>query len=173
MQPGGRCGHRTATFRKHGLISRLIELVRRAGDVGRQRHLTARIEHVVDHALEFEPVQIAAPLDHGYRLAVRLEQHAAARFQRFADANLTQRAPLALDPFDQQLRRAARILLAMQPRTDHARVVQHQQIVRQQQIGKRVKPTMLDRTARGSITIRRLSVRLGNGVCAIRRSGST
>ena len=125
---------------------------------------TARVDHVVDAAPKFEAIQIAATLDHRRRLIERIEQHDAARLQRFADADLAQRATIALDPFDQQLGRAARILASVQPRANDTRVVQ----TRADRDGDNRSADRRSAGARqrrdcGSITIKRLSVRLGSG----------
>ena len=148
MQPRRRRGDRPRCSREHGLIARLVGLVRQ------RAQCTAATEPRRTHRRtsstlrsKFEAIQITATLDHRRRFIERLEQHDASRLQRFADADLTQRAPIALDAFDQQLGRAARVLASMQTRANHARVVQHEQIVRRQQVGQIREPLMRDRIA--------------------------
>ncbi len=145
MQPRRRRGDGTSVLGEHGLVARLIGLVSGARDVRRQRNLATRVDHRVDVAPKFEAIQIAAAFDHRRGLIERIEQHDASRFQRFADAHLAQRATIALDPFDQQLGRAARILASVQTRANDTRVVQNEQIRRRQQFGQVSEALVRDR----------------------------
>ena len=151
MEPRRRRRHRAVLARKKRLVVRTILLVCRAprGDVGRQRHLAAFRDGLVeDRAVEGECQRhLATPAFFGDR---RVELSEEADFSFLAEPNgvVGHKLPCGLDEgppvrpvetpvqcrFDPRLGAGAADATAEQPRGDHSGVVDDQLISRLQQV---------------------------------------
>ncbi len=100
--------------------------------VGRQRHLAVTLErpHRTPRKLEHPEVVLAA---HDPGLEAVGEEDAAAGRGRLARAQLDQRPLTGDHALEQYLDAPAGFLAAVEPRGDHARVVEYQQVTRAQQ----------------------------------------
>ncbi len=136
VQACSRCSHRAWHARVDRLIARAIGIVGCVRDVGRQGHLTMRLqqrEHVLI-VLQAKVEQIVGALDHGSLNRVR-QLDARTRSWAVAGAHVCEKLALAEDAFDQQLDPSAGLLGTEQPGLDHARVVEDEQIAGRQQVG--------------------------------------
>ena len=145
MQPGGRRSHGPGMLAVHGLIALLVLGVRRARDIRRQRRAAVGIEKLQHIAGEPKQVELAATRHHGHDLAIHQER--ASGMQGLADAHLAQRGVSAFDPLDQDLGAPPGILDRAHPRLDDAGVVDHEEIVRAQQIDDLAETPVRDHVA--------------------------
>ena len=146
---------------------------RRALDIGRQRHLAVALE-------ECDRLARAARTSQNWPCAcqrcatVRRRRSAAHPHpHRLLSRSCTSARAPRQRPLEQQLDAPARGLACRQPRRQHARVVEHQQIARLEQ--RRQSSPRDDRAScrcAASSTSSRLAERSGSGCCAISSGGS-
>ena len=130
-------------------VDRLVAiLVRRVGlavDVRRQRHAAETLEIGRDGLAEIEPVELALAPDH--RDCAVANEYRSSRLERLAGPHLAERLALPVEAFDDDLRLAAGILAADQAGLDDARVVDHEEVSRVEQIDDRLETAMPNRVA--------------------------
>ena len=149
MQPGGRRGDRAGLTREHGLVALQVAGVGVPVDVRRQRHFTELEQQFLQRlrGFEMQPEKtFVAPQHH--RMAAIGQFDPAALFRCLADAELDGGLMRAGDPLDQDLHRAAGALAPVQPRRQHAGVVEHQQIAGPQEVGQLTEHAVLPRLRR-------------------------
>jgi hypothetical protein len=164
VQAGGRRRHRTFDACEHGLIVGAVALILRPlrGDVGRQRHQPVRGDRLVQQrprqvegerdlsalALPKDGRVEAGPLAGAFGRAA--ETDPVAGTQPFAGAHegrpAVRREPLVQGRLDLD-ERAVAVAYAVQPRRDHAGVVEHQHVARPQQVGQVRHPAILQALA--------------------------
>ena len=132
MQPGGGGGDRAAVFGKHRLIALLVALQRRALQIRRNRHLALRRQQLRPRRLARQGKQRLVPPRY-LHLGITDANH-PANLRRFRGAHIRIRLMRALQALQQNLDAAAAFLLPEQPRRQHARIVEHQQIIGLEQI---------------------------------------
>ena len=132
VQAGRGGGHRARLAGEHGLIARLVGLIRLVLDVGRQRQFTQPLQHPGCRCIEADAQHHAARLarrdDRGaLRGVFRPEIQPAVRLGWMAGTHHRQHLVLAVDALDHHLDAPAAFLAPGQPRMDDPRVVEHQQ----------------------------------------------
>ena len=131
MQPCGGGGHSALIFGIHGLVARVVVVVGRAHDVGRQRQraifFQQRINIVSVVELQFE--KFADTLGHG-GVQAAFKYQLGAGFWRFGRADMRQRGVFVQHALNQGFDFAARDLLPEQPRLHYFGVVEHQHVAR-------------------------------------------
>ena len=156
MQAGRRRGNRAAAPRVNGLVAFPVRRVRRAFDVGRQRHLADRVDGGVDISAIGTPQADGSPaegapfedlgLEHH---AVPLEPHAATGAQLLPGMHQRVPAILVEAPEQQALHlAAARRAVPVQARRKHARVVHDHQVAGREQVWQIARVRACDRAAR-------------------------
>ncbi len=149
MQSGGGGGRRSGMARVDGLVALGIRFVRGARDVRRQRHLAVALQILVERfdALEAQAEEAAIALDDGGAHSAGQQQN-AARMGRMARAKLEHGFVRAKRAFEQQLDFAARRAQRVDPRPDHARVVENDQIAAREKPRQLGESTIGERCAR-------------------------
>ena len=145
MQARGGRGHRARLARVHGLVALVVGGAVGALDVRRQRHVADALQALAQRlgGVEAQARELALAAQHLDRAAV-VEQQAATGLERLGGAHLRQRLVLALQPLDQDLDPAAAVLAAVQPRRQHARVVEHQQVAGIEQLQQVAEAPVLE-----------------------------
>ena len=132
MQSGGGGGDGAAVLGKHRLIALLVALQRRPLQIRRNRHLALRRQQFRPRRLAIQGKQRLMPPGHAqFR---RANANHPANLRRFRGAHISIRLMRALQALQQNLDAAAAFLLPEQPRRQHARIVEHQQIIGLEQI---------------------------------------
>ena len=135
MQPGSGRGHGTQTAAIDCLIALAVRQSVLALDVRRQWNVPEclqRLVHVACHQ-EPQPVEIVFAPQHLQRQPLTrriVEQQLGSHFRRLAGPHLGQHFTLPHHALDHHLDAPATGLVAQQPRRNHPRVVEHQQIAR-------------------------------------------
>ncbi len=174
MQAGRRRGDRAGFARVDGLVALVIGGVGRALDVRRQRHAAEAQQQFFERLgrIEAQHEELAVASEHRRRRAV-IEQNAPARLRLLADAELHARLVRAGDALDQDLDGAAGVLAPVQPRRQHARVVEDEQIARREQLDEIGEAAVVEfpvrrvddeQAARRALRERRLRDQLGRQV---------
>ena len=117
--------------RVHGLVARLVVGRRGVRDVGRQRHLAVRgedVEHRPSASKRSSKSSPRRPVT--TRRHARREDELAAGPGRLARPHVGERRVGAQHALDEHLHLAAGVLAAAQPRLDHARVVEDEEVAR-------------------------------------------
>ena len=134
-------------------VDRLVALAvggsRCTPDVRRQRHLAMPFEVDVERRVRVEakPNETPIALLHD-RTRASIEEEPAARLGRMTGRELHPRFVGRDDPLEQQLDPASGLAPTVQPRTDHLRVVEHDEITRREQPGQVRESAIGDSRAR-------------------------
>ncbi len=132
VQSGGRGGYGSGRARIDRLVALAIRVLDRTMQVRRQRHLTVTVEERGRRSPEIEHPEIAVAAGDPGPVALG-QVDARPDRRRLARAQLHEGAVPADHTLEQDLDAAPGLLAAVQPRRDHARVVDDQQVPRTQQ----------------------------------------
>ena len=149
MQAGGGRRDRTGLAREHGLVALHVAGVGVPLDVRRQRHLAQLQQQFFQRLrrLETQSEETFVAAQH-QRMAAVGQLDPATFLRLLADPELHGGLVRAGDPLDQDLHRAAGVLAPVQPRRQHAGVVEHQQVAGAKEVGQLAEHAVLARLRR-------------------------
>lgn len=135
VQPRGGRRDRARMAAVDGLITTVVERVRGAANVRRQRQLAHLIQPLAQRQIEMQTEKLTLAITNAghHPLSATGKLKARAGRQRLAAAQLNKGLPIARQALDQCLDTPAAGPPAAQPGANHARVVQQQQVAGAQQ----------------------------------------
>ena len=142
MQAGGRRRHCARLARVDGLVARLVFVARpprRCMAAAAPRRARSSTSNTSSRPRNSKTIQIVLALQHAHLHARRVRSaRVPARGAWLARTSASTCAVIE-HPLDQHLDPAAAVLVAEQPRLDHARVVEHQHVGGREQPGRSAK----------------------------------